>query len=277
LPFGELFIEERTTWNTPYKFSAKELDGETGYSYFGARYYDPNISIWLSVDPLSDKYPGHSPYVYTLNNPIMFIDPDGRYTWFGASWRRVRDGGSKLYKIGNDWAYNVLTKDKNGVADGYATKVGSKIHQSKNWGGINWFTTSGPGGEQETRKTFSDVFSEKIDVLLQAIGLSGGAKTTSKGPSSVVEEATNAAKDINNVQNLAEGILTLGEETGLLPKNDNKEKDPNEMIRITHVNPETGGHGIDLARRRDSTEAAQVAEKQGLRVYNIRSQKNEEE
>jgi len=36
-------------WNTPYKFSGKELDDETGYSYFGARYYDPNISIWLSV------------------------------------------------------------------------------------------------------------------------------------------------------------------------------------------------------------------------------------
>ncbi len=78
LPFGELFIEERSTWNTPYKFSGKELDDETGYSYFGARYYDPNISIWLSVDPLSDKYPGHTPYNYTLNNPIRLIDPDGR-------------------------------------------------------------------------------------------------------------------------------------------------------------------------------------------------------
>ena len=77
LPFGELFIEERTTWNTPYKFSGKELDEETGYSYFGARYYDPNISIWLSVDPLSDKAPGLTPYNYTLNNPIILIDPNG--------------------------------------------------------------------------------------------------------------------------------------------------------------------------------------------------------
>jgi len=77
VPFGELFIEERTTWNTPYKFSGKELDEETGYSYFGARYYDPNISIWLSVDPLSDKYPSHSPYNYTMNNPVMLIDPNG--------------------------------------------------------------------------------------------------------------------------------------------------------------------------------------------------------
>ena len=92
LPFGELFIEERSTWNTPYKFSGKELDDETGYSYFGARYYDPNISIWLSVDPLSDKYPGHSPYTYALNNPVKIIDPNGMSTdWVETT----ADDGSK--------------------------------------------------------------------------------------------------------------------------------------------------------------------------------------
>jgi len=77
LPFGELFIEERSTWNTPYKFSGKELDDETGYSYFGARYYDPNISIWLSVDPMADDRSWVSPYSYCQNNPIARIDPTG--------------------------------------------------------------------------------------------------------------------------------------------------------------------------------------------------------
>jgi len=45
-----------TPENSRYTFSGKERDGETGYSYFGARYYNSDISIWLSVDPLSDNY-----------------------------------------------------------------------------------------------------------------------------------------------------------------------------------------------------------------------------
>ena len=60
-----------------YTFSAKERDTETGLSYFGARYYSSDLSIWLSVDPMSDKYPSFSPYVYCANNPVKLVDPNG--------------------------------------------------------------------------------------------------------------------------------------------------------------------------------------------------------
>ena len=60
-----------------FTFSAKEKDAETGYSYFGARYYNSELSIWLSVDPMSDKYPSLSPYVYCANNPVKLVDPNG--------------------------------------------------------------------------------------------------------------------------------------------------------------------------------------------------------
>lgn len=42
-------------------------------------YLVPVNATWLSVDPLSDKYPHISPYVYCGNNPIKFVDPDGRF------------------------------------------------------------------------------------------------------------------------------------------------------------------------------------------------------
>ena len=47
-------VEERNNiWNTPYIFNAKEFDEETGlyYYYYGARYYDPRLSLWINVDP----------------------------------------------------------------------------------------------------------------------------------------------------------------------------------------------------------------------------------
>ena len=65
-------------YNTPFKFNGKELDAETGFYYYGARYYDPRISIWLSVDPLAEEFPDYSPYSFCFNNPLRFVDPDGQ-------------------------------------------------------------------------------------------------------------------------------------------------------------------------------------------------------
>ena len=80
MPWGEDFVRQRSTdWHAMYTFSAKEKDTETGYSYFGSRYYNSDLSIWLSVDPMSDKYPSLSPYVYCADNPIKLVDPNGEY------------------------------------------------------------------------------------------------------------------------------------------------------------------------------------------------------
>ena len=78
VPFGEVFIEERNnTWNTPYLFNAKEFDEETGMYYYGARYYEPRLSLWMSCDPLQEKNPNMCSYVYCINNPTRYIDPTG--------------------------------------------------------------------------------------------------------------------------------------------------------------------------------------------------------
>ena len=63
--------------HSSHTFSAKERDSETGLSYFGSRYYSSDLSIWLSVDPMSDKYPSLSPYVYCADNPVKLVDPNG--------------------------------------------------------------------------------------------------------------------------------------------------------------------------------------------------------
>ena len=66
----------------PRTFTGKERDSETGFSYFGARYYDSDIlTSWLSVDPMADKYPNISPYAYCAWNPIKLVDPNGEDVW----------------------------------------------------------------------------------------------------------------------------------------------------------------------------------------------------
>ena len=78
LPWGEDFVNQRTSsFSSMYTFSAKEKDSETGFSYFGSRYYNSDLSIWLSVDPMADKYPSISPYTYCANNPVKLVDPNG--------------------------------------------------------------------------------------------------------------------------------------------------------------------------------------------------------
>ena len=80
VPFGEVFIEERNNiWNTPYLFNAKEFDEETGMYYYGARYYESRLSLWMSVDRFAEKYKT-SPYCFTLDNPICHYDERGDST-----------------------------------------------------------------------------------------------------------------------------------------------------------------------------------------------------
>ena len=70
------YIKNSVSWVS--SSTGKERDSETGFSYFGARYYDSDILTgWLSVDPMADKYPGLSPYAYCGWNPVRLVDPDG--------------------------------------------------------------------------------------------------------------------------------------------------------------------------------------------------------
>ena len=94
VPFGEVFIEERNnTWNTPYLFNAKEFDEETGMYYYGARYYEPRLGLWMSTDPLGGKKPMNSSYTYGLNNPLKYIDPTGLDDIFDEKGNFIRDTG----------------------------------------------------------------------------------------------------------------------------------------------------------------------------------------
>ena len=101
--------------------TGKEKDYESGYHYFGARYYDCEaLTGWLSVDPMADKYPSMSPYNYCAWNPVKLVDPDGRIpfplktkynkwtikvdSWYGP--RNTNISGASKFHRGLDFNYS---------------------------------------------------------------------------------------------------------------------------------------------------------------------------
>ena len=78
--FENIDYQFRCSCETTFPFTGKERDRETGFSYFGARYYDCDLTgLFLSVDPMSDKYPSISPYVYCALTPVKLVDSDGEF------------------------------------------------------------------------------------------------------------------------------------------------------------------------------------------------------
>ena len=95
LPYGELLVDEHSSSeDLPYKFNGKQFDDETGLYYYGARYMNPVTSLWYGLDPLAEKYVATGGYVYTLDNPVRLIDPNGNWSW---PWER----GSLIEYRGN--------------------------------------------------------------------------------------------------------------------------------------------------------------------------------
>ena len=113
VPIGEVFVEERNNiWNTPYLFNAKKFDEETGLYYYGARYYDPRLSLFMSVDRYKERYPNISSYTYCANNPIGNLDVNG-----DSIFVKVDKNLTLLYQNGKVFTqdgieYTVNKKDK---------------------------------------------------------------------------------------------------------------------------------------------------------------------
>ena len=109
-----------------FVFTGKEKDEETGYGYLphqarqahhGARYMDHELmTMWLSVDPLADKYPSISPYAYCAWNPVKLVDPDGReiYITGDAAEQATSQLSSKGITVGRDEKTGKLSYTKTG-------------------------------------------------------------------------------------------------------------------------------------------------------------------
>jgi RHS repeat-associated protein len=103
-PFGEQL--DSTAENEKVAYTGKEHDDITGLTYFGARYYDPHLGRFTSVDPVGfvEANPmSFNRYAYVNNNPYKYVDPDGEFLNFAAKF---------VLDVGVNVAFNYVTTGK---------------------------------------------------------------------------------------------------------------------------------------------------------------------
>jgi RHS repeat-associated protein len=145
-PYGELWIDWKGDSaledSTPFRFTGKEMDAETGFYYYGARYLDPKTSRWISADPALGDYVPSAPvdeeakkrngnlpgqggvfnyvnlhvYHYAGNNPVKYVDPDGREDVDLSNFISVLDTTEKVIEIGKD-VFSIASDVKDGISN----------------------------------------------------------------------------------------------------------------------------------------------------------------
>lgn len=210
LPFGETMAQQLGSnyYNSPFKFNGKELDEETGFYYYGARYYDPKISIWLSVDPLAEKYPNVSPYVYCLNNPINAIDPDGR----------------DVIPVHGTWSNNKTWQDLKGITNASKNLFGdNKLGNSYGWSGGNYAQLRTEAALGLIDHVRTQMKSESFNGEITLVGHSHGGN--------VSIEALNMMAEMKEFDNVQLNLLTIN-----TPVREDYQLSKKATGRVNHVN-----------------------------------------
>ena len=204
--FGETFIEEhKNSHNSPFKFNGKELDEESGYTYFGARYYDSRYSIWLSVDGEFENGPNVSPYVYCFNNPITLTDPDGNWPTL-PSWNDVKKSASQAYNRTKAYASQKYNEAKNYTTQKYNE---AKAYTSKKYSEAKTATTKAYNDSKTAvTKAYNDTKKTIIEAKDNAVATT---KRTINDSRQWVKNNEKVITDVSQgMQDFGDGVAIVG-------------------------------------------------------------------
>ena len=121
--FGEQVTLTESADKVTENFTGKERDDETQLDYFGARYLDPMLGMWISVDPMRQHF---SPYMYGSNNPIIRFDPNGLedvYLLRGSPYYESKNGEGYLKWDYDSWKERLTPAIEKIESKGYTVYI----------------------------------------------------------------------------------------------------------------------------------------------------------
>ena len=217
-------LRNATTFGiTPYLFNAKEFDEETGMYYYGARYYEPRLSLWMSVDPLQEKYPNISTYCYAANNPIKFIDSDGRKLLFASGTTKAfkqKFRAAIMYLHEHNADGIIAQIDKSSTIIYITERVGEASAFSKTKKTIYWDPNMGVLTSSDKKMSPAAVLNHEADHTLQYL----------KNPDKFAQDSKTLDPDYNDKEEMR--VITGSEQKTALALG---EISAGEVTRTDHI------------------------------------------
>ena len=138
---GRSFYSESYRYGYGGKENEEELYGSNNSYDYGARILDSRLGRWFALDPISSKYPFFSPYSYSANSPLIFVDPDGK---------RIKPASDA------DYADMNLLFD-----EGFVNKKGEKVDGGNLFGVTMSTYVQTPGDRSSVITIYATTLSEK--------------------------------------------------------------------------------------------------------------------